>query len=202
MRKAQRTVTFQPMTMPATGGVLAPRAGTLTPRKYTDEVLAGISEALLERVRRLAAHGVVLPSPQEMADLLEANLPDHPPELDPHFCGLGPFYASDGAIRQLGGITKQALDSRRRSQTILAMQTGEGTWLYPAWQFTGGGDVHAVLRTVLRALRGLDRWQAGVWLVSEHPDLDGLSPREALRVGAAPSSVAALAAADRAQHAA
>lgn len=64
------------------------------------------------------------------------------------------------------------------------MRTADGQWLYPAWQFTGGGGIHPVLVPVLKALRGLDRWAAGVWLVAAHPDLSGSSPRQALRDGA------------------
>ena len=74
---------------------------------------------------------------------------------------------------------------------------GDGQWLYPAWQFTGDGRVHGVLAPVLKALRGLDRWAAGVWLVSAHPDLDGSSPREALRAGTDADSVARLAQHDK-----
>lgn len=89
------------------------------------------------------------------------------------------------------------LDSRRTNQTVLAMQTGDGHWLYPAWQFTGQGSIHAALAPVLKALRGLDRWMAGVWLVAEHPDLGGRSPRRALRNGVDSGDVARLALHDK-----
>ena len=168
------------------------------PDVYTDWVLSDLRSALVDRFSELSVAGVTLPDPHDMADLLGAALPATTPDLDPHFADLGPFYNSDGARQQLGNITKQAVDSRRRTGTILAMQTQDSTWLYPAWQFTGGGAIHDVLVPVLRALRGMDRWQSGVWLVSDHPDLDGTSPRQALREGVDPAQVAALAAADRA----
>lgn len=187
----------RPAASPAAQGAAAASVGRLSPERYTAEVLAGIERRLRERVTRLAASGTLLPSPQELADLLGSNLPDTPTELDPHFADLGPFYASDGAMRQLGGLTKQALDSRRRTQTVLAMQAGDGTWLYPAWQFDGLGSIHRALTPVLKALRSVDRWQAGVWLVAEHPDLGGVSPRHALRDGVAPADVARVAEHDR-----
>ncbi|WP_299056433.1 hypothetical protein [uncultured Nocardioides sp.] len=172
------------------------------PEVYAEWVLSDLRATLITRFSDLSSAGVTLPAPTEMADLLSAALPVPTAELDPHFADLAPFYNSDGASRQLGNITKQAVDSRRRSGTILAMQTGDGTWLYPAWQFTGNGKIHAALVPALRSLRGMDRWQAGVWLVSAHPDLDGLSPRQALSDGADPEQIAALATADRAASAA
>lgn len=195
------------VTAPASRTAAAPAArkaaetsvGQLSPDRYTAEVLAGVEQRLRERITRLAVSGALLPSPQELADLLGANLPDTPAELDPHFADLGPFYASDGAMHQLGDITKQALDSRRRTRTVLAMQTGGRTWLYPAWQFDGHGSIHGVLTPVLKALRTMDRWQAGVWLVAENPDLGGLSPRQALRAGTMPADVARVAQHDRQQ---
>ena len=170
----------------------------VSPQQYVDSVLLEVRPRLLERVRELADRGTALPEPHDFAVLLGAGIPSATPaQLDPHFAGLGPFYDSSGARHQLGGITKQALDSRRTHQSVLAMRTGDGHWLYPAWQFTGDGHVHPVLAPVLKALRGLDRWAAGVWLVSAHPDLDGSSPREALAAGRDADAVARLAQHDK-----
>ena len=170
----------------------------LTAEEYVDNVLHRVRARLVDQVERLSARGTTLPDPRELADLLGGNIPGAgPAELDPHFADVGPFYDSAGAIRQLGGITKQALDSRRTNQTILAMRTGDGHWLYPAWQFTGRDGLHPVLAPVLRALRGLDRWAAGIWLVTGHPDLGGQTPREALRHGTEPEAVARLALRDK-----
>lgn len=166
----------------------------LSPQDYVDSVLLEVRPRLLDRVRELSHDGSPLPEPRDLARLLGAGLPDAgPAELDPHFAGIGPFYDSAGALRQLGGVTKQALASRRANESVLAMRTGDGQWLYPAWQFTGDGGVHPVLAPVLKALRGLDRWAAGVWLVAAHPDLSGSSPRHALRDGTDPDTIARLA---------
>ncbi len=166
----------------------------LSPQDYVDSVLLEVRPRLLDRVRELSHRGSALPEPRDLALLLGAGMPGAgPADLDPHFADLGPFYDSAGALHQLGGVTKQALGSRRANQTILAMRAGDGQWLYPAWQFTGDGGVHPVLVPVLKALRGLDRWAAGVWLVAAHPDLSGSSPRQALRDGSDPATVALLA---------
>lgn len=184
------------------GRAMASKAGVpgVSAETYVDSVLNELRVALLPRVARLAEAGWAVPAPSDLADLLGAGLPAAGVDivLDEHFADLGPFYDSAGARLQLGLRTKQALDSRRKTQTVLAMQTGDGTWLYPAWQFTGDGHVHQVLLPALKALRGIDRWQAGVWLVSEHPDLGGISPRQALREGVDPAAVARAAAHDKA----
>ena len=166
----------------------------LSPQDYVDSVLLEVRPRLLDRVQELSHRGSALPEPTDLARLLGAGLPGAgPAELDAHFVGLGPFYDSAGAIHQLGAVTKQALASRRTNESVLAMRTGDGQWLYPAWQFTGDGGIHPALVPVLKALRGLDRWAAGVWLVAAHPDLSGSSPRQALRDGTDPAAVARLA---------
>lgn len=113
---------------------------------------------------------------------------DHP-ELDPYYARVGPFYETAGAMHQLD-CTEASLTERRSRGEVLVMAVRSGDWLYPAWQFTGKGAVHPQLTPVLVALRGMDGWLAGVWLVSAHPDLDGRSPRQALREGERPAVVA------------
>jgi hypothetical protein len=156
-------------------------------------VLDNVRPGLVESVGALTRNGSPLPEPADLADLIRAGLPTAAEALDPHFADIGPFYDSKGAQLQLGGVTKQALDSRRHTGSVLAMRTGDGHWLYPAWQFTGKGGVHPVLTPVLRALRPLDGWTAAVWLVAGHSDFGGQSPREALRRQIDPQLVAAAA---------
>jgi hypothetical protein len=175
----------------------------VTPQAYVDSLLAHVRPRLVERLSRLAENGSEVLDPAELAELLEASLPDAgPAEMHPYYAAIGPFFDTPGALRQLGGVTKQALDSRRGSQTVLAMQTGDGRWLYPAWQFTGQGTVHLALVPVLKKLRGLDRWMAGVWLTNAHPGLEGRTPRRALAEHVDPEVVASLAAQDKAALAA
>lgn len=90
---------------------------------------------------------------------------------------LGPFYSSAGVMRLLKIPTKQALADRRGLGTVLAAQTDDGAWVYPSFQFD---KVHARVRRelvpVLAALKDAPRWGAALWLVTEHPDLDGQAP--------------------------
>ncbi|WKN47460.1 hypothetical protein [Nocardioides sp. Arc9.136] len=72
---------------------------------------------------------------------------DHRPEAGENSTGswhpmyerIGPFYDSSGAADRLG-VDEEALAARREERTLLAMRTGSGEWLYPAWQFTVEGS--------------------------------------------------------------
>ena len=66
----------------------------------------------------------------------------------PMYERIGPFYDSSGAAYRLG-VDEAALAAGREEGTVLAMRTGSGEWLYPAWQFTVEGAVHKQLVPVL-----------------------------------------------------
>jgi len=112
--------------------------------------------------------------------------------MHPFVAEIGPFYDAEGAAAQLG-LTIEDLAGLRNSEHVLGMAAGDGTWRYPAWQFTGHGTVHEVLAPVLDALRGLDRWAAGTWLVAPHPEFAGRTARQALADGLDPTFVAQVA---------
>jgi hypothetical protein len=118
--------------------------------------------------------------------------------MHPYYADIGPFYDDTGAAQHLGDVAGPALERRREAQTVLAMQSEDGRWLYPAWQFSEAHDVLPSLVAVLEALEGLDRWLAGSWLIGAHPALDDRSPRTALAEGVDPEVVAALAREDKA----
>lgn len=108
---------------------------------------------------------------------------------------VGPFYDAAGATRCLG-VDAEALTAEQADGGVLGMRTSDGVWVFPAWQFAEAGGVHPELRAVVRALRRLDGWSAGVWLNSVHIDLNGLTPRQALAAGVDPCDVAQLATQD------
>lgn len=111
----------------------------------------------------------------------------------PYFDDVVPFYDNEGARRWLGNVSPEDLSHRRAERSILAVQTGDGTWLYPSWQFDENGGVRQVLQPVLAELSRLDGWVAGVWLVNPHPGLGARSPRRALADGEDPRLIASLA---------
>lgn len=110
---------------------------------------------------------------------------------------LGPYCDERGAQSQMGGIPTAELDELRRHSNVLGVRAADGAWLFPAWQFTGSGTVHAQLLPILSAFEGVDGWVVAAWLNNPHPDLDGTTPRQALRRQGAQARVTEVARHDR-----
>lgn len=97
---------------------------------------------------------------------------------------LGACYDVDGVRELLGApgrpISKQAVSQR---VGLLALTTGSGRVVYPAFQFSGRAVVDG-LPEVLRILPAtlVSRWTVASWLVSHDADLSA-APVEALRQG-------------------
>lgn len=104
---------------------------------------------------------------------------------------LGPCFDVDGVRELLGSagqpISKQAVSQRAG---LLALPTGSGRVVYPAFQFDGRSAI-AGLSAVLRVLpeTSVSRWTVASWLVSVEPAL-GESPIDALRSGRSTEVVA------------
>jgi hypothetical protein len=82
-------------------------------------------------------------------------------------------------VAKLLGISRQAVDKRRREGKLLAIARG-ADYAYPACQFEGD-DVVPGLPEILGA-RGLQHpWAALAFLVTPEDQLGGRSPLEALR---------------------
>jgi hypothetical protein len=112
---------------------------------------------------------------------------------------LGAFYDTQGVQKLLSRngapITRQAVHKRRG---LLALTTGSGQVVYPAFQFDGQHPVPG-LASVLDALPdGLaSRWTIASWLVSPEAELDGERPVDVLRDQGPAGQVAVLGAARR-----
>jgi hypothetical protein len=86
-------------------------------------------------------------------------------------------------VGKLLNISRQAVDKRRRSGTLLALRQG-GDWLYPRAQF----HEHEVIPDLAIVIRGLEvsgPWVTLEFLVTEDDVLGDLSPRAALLRGGA-----------------
>ena len=79
------------------------------------------------------------------------------------------------------GISRQAVDKRRRASGLLAMRQGSD-WAYPRFQFEGS-EVISGIPQVLGALEPLGPWVALDFLLAKDTSLGGLSPLAALRRG-------------------
>jgi hypothetical protein len=91
------------------------------------------------------------------------------------------------------GLTRQAIDKRRRAGRLLAVSLGRRGYRYPAFQFVRGGVLPG-LEAVLAALRPHDPWMQLSFFVNRHSDLDEESPLAALEGGAVEPVKAAAAA--------
>jgi len=99
---------------------------------------------------------------------------------------LGPLYGVErvkGMLAQSGKpVSRQAVSKRRN---LLALRTGSGRVVYPAFQFQGRAVVSG-LEELLAELPGdlVSRWTLASWLGSPDADLDGDRPIDVLRQGA------------------
>jgi hypothetical protein len=82
---------------------------------------------------------------------------------------------------KLVGVSRQAIDKRRRSNAILAIREGSD-WKYPSCQFRDD-DVLPGIADVLRGFETQGAWVALDFLLAKDSALGGRSPIEALRQG-------------------
>ncbi|MGQ0550975.1 MAG: hypothetical protein ACT4PY_15055, partial [Armatimonadota bacterium] len=80
------------------------------------------------------------------------------------------------------GLTRQAVDKRRKANKLIGLTVGRHGYLYPSWQFSRSGTVPG-LEDVLGALHRHDPWSQVIFLLSPNDRLDGVTPLEALRKG-------------------
>ncbi|WNN92244.1 hypothetical protein [Gloeocapsopsis dulcis] len=89
---------------------------------------------------------------------------------------------SSTQVASLLGITRQAVDKRRRSGQLIGLPIGKNRFAYPAWQFTTGETLPG-LESVLQHLQVRDPWMQTAFMLNGNLRLDGMSPLEALRQG-------------------
>nr|WP_294545287.1 hypothetical protein [uncultured Rhodopila sp.] len=82
---------------------------------------------------------------------------------------------------KLIGISRQAIDKRRRSGTLIGLRQG-GSWHYPQCQFDEQRhEVIAGLPRLLEAMRGSSPWVILDFLLAPDQTLNGRTPLEVLR---------------------
>ncbi|HEX6423893.1 MAG TPA: hypothetical protein VFZ79_10460 [Acidimicrobiales bacterium] len=151
---------------------------------YVARVSARVSAELSRRVDALRSQGH---SPDDLGDpdALAARMLAAVPEPSP-WAELGPFYSTAGIARVLGGVSRQAVEERRRRRTILALRTAEGTWVYPAFQLDERNRVVRGLAEVLDRFRPQtpdDEWMVASFLAAPQPALGGRTIVDHLRAG-------------------
>lgn len=80
------------------------------------------------------------------------------------------------------GLTRQAVDKRRRAGKLLALSVGRRGYRYPAFQVVNG-ELLKDLEQVLEGLSGHDAWAQLAFLVTAQSDLEGRTPVDCLKDG-------------------
>lgn len=161
---------------------------------YVEEVIDRFRERLTERY---AAHGTAARSsvpqvedPGRVGDRLALLVPLVQPRNEMADL-VGPFYDTAG-MRALLNTTRQAIHDRTARGTLLGVQTSEGQWIYPTFQFDGDQPRRDLTET-LKALRGGPRWSVAVWLRTADDELGASSPEQWLAGGGEQEAVVRLA---------
>jgi hypothetical protein len=144
----------------------------VTVPKIDAAALAQINE-LADQLARAVRNRLVHIGPQalqqfgparEVAESWAAQLPLAPSPLE---ALTGPFYDTS-SLRKWLGVTRQALDSRARHGSILALTTGDGARVYPAWQWRSDKSTVPHLASVLPPLLAgsHDPWTVALWMTA------------------------------------
>lgn len=94
----------------------------------------------------------------------------------------GGLLPAEDAGRALGGISRQAVDKRRRNRQLLGIRVGHD-WRYPAVQIGGDGQAVPGMAFVLEGLAALGPWAQLAFLLAKDDALGGSTPMEALHRG-------------------
>jgi len=151
---------------------------------YVERVSARVSAELTRRVDTLRSQGQ---APEQLgdADALAARMLAAVPQPSP-WAELGPFYSTAGIARVLGGVSRQAVEERRRRRTILALRTTDSRWVYPAFQLDERNQIVRGLVEVLDRFRPRtadDEWMVASFLAAGQPGLGGATIAEHLQAG-------------------
>ncbi len=148
--------------------------------RWADDVTRLVAEGL----RRLVDDDTGLGPPAEIAARMLAAVPARS-----GWNALGPFYSTTGVARILGGISRQAVEDRRRRHRLIALRTADGAWVYPLFQFDRANrPIPAVVDAHRRLTAGrIDPWTAASALLGPQPELGGRSILEHLAAGGDPA---------------
>jgi biotin operon repressor len=89
---------------------------------------------------------------------------------------------SGAQVAKVLGLSRQAVEKRRRQGQLIGLTQGKRGYAYPAWQFERGRTL-ANLEGVLDVLQSHDPWMKLAFFVNRNDRLNGRSPLEQLRSG-------------------
>jgi hypothetical protein len=88
------------------------------------------------------------------------------------------------AFAELLGTTRMTVNTKRKNHQVLALDGAKRGFRFPAWQVGDDGKPFAAIPALFERLGG-GPWAVYRFLVQTHPELEGLTAREALRRGRA-----------------
>ena len=153
-------------------------------RTSAAKIVTEVPALLSRRVDTLRSQGH---SPDQLGDpdALAARMLATVPQPSP-WSELGPFYSTTGIARVLGGVSRQAIEERRRRRTILALRTADGVWVYPAFQLDERNRVARGLAEVLERFRPQtpdDEWMVASFVAAVQPGLGDRTIVDHLQAG-------------------
>ncbi|MGI8475160.1 MAG: hypothetical protein ACR2OO_02115 [Thermomicrobiales bacterium] len=89
---------------------------------------------------------------------------------------------TSGQMAAALGISRQAVDKRRKRSALIGIELGRRGYSYPAWQLGAEGVLDG-LESVLADLRGESAWAQAAFFLTSNVWLDGETPLAALRRG-------------------
>ncbi len=92
---------------------------------------------------------------------------------------------SSPQVAEILGLSRQAVDKRRRAGQLLGLSTGRRGYAYPIWQFDADSGTLPGLETVLDALRDHDPWMQLSFMLATNARLEDQRPLDLLRSGQA-----------------
>lgn len=149
-------------------------------QETADGVLDALRDELPRRLSRRSVTERVGTDPLRISARLLAALDDRD---NPMVAQIGAFYDTAGVVR-LTHTSRQAIGERRARRTILAAQTMDGQWAYPAFQFDGA-TVRSDVRSILHMFRDapVSGWTLGTWFTTPAEGLLGETPERWLARG-------------------
>jgi hypothetical protein len=131
----------------------------------------------------------LLAQPEAIGDLGEVDPDD--PLLAARIAGLRAreeiLRAEGGTVTaeqtaHLLGISRQAVDHRRRKGKLLALTLGRRGYAYPAWQIADGRTIDG-FAAILAELQDFDPWTQAAFMLTPNTWLDDETPLAELRRG-------------------
>jgi hypothetical protein len=162
-------------------------------RKASDGDAAGrqgmspAEAALLDALTDLIRHGkadAALTDTADVAALAERMLAALPTVKHEADALIGPFYDT-ASLASWRRVSRQAINKATLKGDLLGLKIGDGTRIFPSFQFGDAGAALPHLREVLALLDrdGIDPWGSALWLNTVTDEFGGTTAAQALRDG-------------------